>query len=122
MKGRRSAARKKWWSCGLTSLLQIQLNRDDVGLKRPGDPGIARKHDHIDFGANAKVGKVNAWLNSKPGSRQETTVIVRFVVVHIHARAVDRLAKAMPRSMKDLRSIARLLENARGCAIDLPPP
>src|SRR5690242_7079949 len=62
---------------------------DDTGLQRSRDGRLAGLHDHIDFGANAEVCEIHARLNCKAGPRQQTTVVVGFIVIHIDAVAVN---------------------------------
>ncbi len=43
-----------------------------------------------------------------------------FVVVHVHAVAMDLLAKAMPGSVEEPIAVTRSVNDISGCTVDLP--
>jgi len=99
-------------------LLLHQCN--DRVLQRSRDGCLASANDHVDFTADAEIVEVEAGFNCKAGSRQKPPIIVRFVVVHVHAVAVDGLAEAVTGPVQHVISVAGAPQNRRGRAIDLP--
>ena len=50
--------------------------------------------------------EVHARLDCKAGAGQQAAIVVGFVIVHVHAVAVDRLAEAVTGSMQNLVAVA----------------
>ena len=64
------------------------------------------RDDHVDFGPDAEVVEVDARLDREAGAGQQPPVVVRFVVVHVDAVAVHRLAEAVAGAVQDLVAVA----------------
>src|SRR5207244_12637556 len=78
-------------------------------------------HDYVDFAPNSEIVEVHARLDRKPGPGQQTPIVVRLVIIHVHAIAVNRrLPKTVPRAMQDVIAVAGVPEPRRSGAIDLP--
>ena len=77
--------------------------------------------NHIDFGPHAEVGKVHARFNREAGAREQSAVVVRFVIVHVHAVAVDGFAEAVSGAVEDVVSEASLVKHRARRAVNLPP-
>src|SRR4051794_19380208 len=97
------AIHRRSWSCAWTSNFTPWSgvphpglnNSDERGLQRSGHEGIARRDDHVDFRANAKILEIDTGLDRKAGSGQQPAVVMRFVIVHIDAVAVHRFAETV---------------------------
>src|SRR5262249_40102403 len=83
---------------------------NDVFLSLAGDRRVAIADDHVDLRPDPEVVEIHAGLNRETGARQQPPVVVRFVVVHVDAVAVDRFAKAVSGPMQDLVGISRLAQ------------
>src|SRR4051812_2807403 len=80
----------------------FQLKKNELGLQRTGDRGLALADEHVDLRAHAEVLRVDARLDGKAGAGDQPPLVVRLVVVHVHAVAVDLGAEAVPRAMDEL--------------------
>src|ERR1041385_7077522 len=98
----------------------LRGNLDKRLLAWAGDLCGLRPHDHVDFGPNTKSLCIHARLNRETGPGHEATIIVRFVVVHVHAVAVNFLAKAVASPMNEVLAIAGCRDDVARRAIDLP--
>src|SRR5207247_11466493 len=98
--------------CGLRidsairNLRSALCERQYLRLYWPGHGGIARRDDHIDFRSNAEILEVDARLDGKTGAGEQPPIVVRFVVVHVDAVAVNRFAQAVPGPVQDLRAVS----------------
>ena len=78
------------------------------------------RDNHVDFGANAEVVEVQARFDCEAGARQQPPVVVRLVVVHVDAVAVDRFAEAVTGPVQDVFAVPGAAQHRRGGAVDLP--
>src|SRR4030095_14345742 len=82
-------------------------------LPRPADHCIPFLPEYIDFRAYPKSVEVKAGLDSKACPGQNPPIVVRLVVVQMHAVSMDRFAEAMPSAVKNGAAIPRLLDHVR---------
>src|SRR5581483_5722160 len=79
-----------------------------------------RGDDHVDLRSDAEVFEIDARLDRKAGSREQAPIVVRLVIVHVDAVAVDRLPETVARPVEDLRGVAPADDHLARGAIDLP--
>ena len=76
--------------------------------------------NHIDFRPNPEVFEVDARLDREAGADEQTPVVVRLVVVHVDAVAVNRFAEAVARPVQDAIAVPGVPQHRRRRAVDLP--
>src|SRR3954463_6465081 len=95
------------------------LKQDELGLQRAAHRGLALADEHVDLGAYAERARVDARFNGKPGAGNQAALVVRFVVIHVHAIAVHLGAEAVAGPVDELAAEAALVEQIAAGAIDL---
>src|SRR5262245_54990947 len=77
-------------------------------------------HNHVDLGPYPKRLCVDTGFNRETGARQETAVVVGFIIVHVDPVSVHFLTQAMPRSMDELVAVPEAGDDVARRAVDLP--
>ena len=67
-----------------------------------------------------KSAKVDAGLDREAGAGEQPAIVVRFVVVHVHAVAVHRLAEAVACAVQDVVAVAGVLQHRGRGTVDFP--
>ncbi len=73
------------------------------------------------FRAHAERIEIETRLDGEPCAGEQPSIIVGFVIVHVHTVAVHVAPEIMPGSMQNSFPKPRLLEHVPRRAIDLPP-
>src|SRR5690606_3296610 len=91
----------------------------NLGLARPRNCRVAGADDHVDLRAHAPAAGIDARLDGEAGTRQQPAVVMRLVVVHVHAVAVHLFAQAVPGPMDELVAVPRGVDHAATGPVDL---
>src|SRR5688572_3891681 len=75
--------------------------RQDL-LAGPGGLGSSVAHDDVDLRTDTETGRVDARFDGEARAQQQATVVMRLVVVHVDAVAVDFRAKAVSGAVDEL--------------------
>src|SRR5262249_49196435 len=79
-------------------------------LHRSGHRSLVCANHHINLGPHAEILEIDPRLDGKSRSGEQAAVVVRLVVVHVHAVAMDVLSDTMAGAVQRLTRGARALK------------
>src|SRR5262245_33972763 len=103
-----------WQNCDISRSRFVRSclpKGDDFRLRRTGDQRLALGPVYVDLRSYAKAREVQPRFDRETRARQEPPIVVRLVVVEMHAVAVNTFAQAVPGAVEDIRAVARTLEH-----------
>ena len=90
-----------------------------LSLNVTGDGRLPQADRHVDLGADAEIVEVEARFDREAEAGHEPPVVVRLVIVHVDAVAVDLLAEAVSRAVEDVRAEASADQHLPRRRVDL---
>tara|TARA_B100001179_G_scaffold84878_1_gene59978 strand:+ start:1211 stop:1555 length:345 start_codon:yes stop_codon:yes gene_type:complete len=72
---------------------------NNLCLSWPGYQGLPLTDIHVYLGPHTEFATVDTWFDCEARARQQTSIIVSFVVVQMHSIAVDLFTEAVSSAM-----------------------